>query len=408
MIGLDRKNEFFNQLQAMAFEFIELSKQARDNLTDAEHQALEELSKDKSIIITKADKGNAVVIQNKIDYINKVQQLLMADNKFKQLIEDETIRREASLQRFLRSLTKKNEIPPEVYKELYPCGSRAGVMYGLPKIHKNGAPIRPIISAIGTYNYKLAKYLDTILKPLVSEDSFIIKDTFDFVNKISKIPESNDQHMVSFDVESLFTNIPTLETIEIIIKRAFKDKNTYNGLTSTSLRKLLIKCTTESHFQFNGIHYDQIDGVAMGSPLGPLFANIFMDEFEKKHMPELRKLGVKVWMRYVDDIFATLSNNANSNDILQFINKQHKNIRFTIEEEKKNKLAFLDTCVTRNNNNFTTSIYHKPTFTGVYLYWTSMTSKKYKVSLIYCLCDRIWKISQIPEERDQEFNHTSI
>ena len=87
--------------------------------------------------------------------------------------------------------------------------------------------------------------------------------------------------MVSFDVESLFTNIPTQETINIILDRAYKDNATeYYGLKKETLEKLLIICTQQSHFQFNGKYYDQIDGVAMGSPLGPLFANIFMDEFE--------------------------------------------------------------------------------------------------------------------------------
>ena len=254
----------------------------------------------------------------------------------------------------------------------------------------------------------LAKHLDKILKPLVSEDNIIIKDTFDFVNRVSKLPINNDQYMVSFDVESLFTNIPTLETIDIIISRAFKNNRKFHGLTKESLKKLLIICTQKSHFQFNGKYYDQIDGVAMGSPLGPLFANIFMDEFEKKHMAKLRELGVKTWMRYVDDVFATLCNNANSSEILQFLNQQHKNIKFTIEQEKSNKIAFLDTSVTRNSSNFTTSIYHKPTFTGVYLNWTSLTSRKYKLSLIYCLCDRIWKICQIPEERDIELKKLKV
>jgi hypothetical protein len=82
----DNKAACMKQLQSMATEFIELSKTARDNLTDAEHKALEELSKDQSIIITKADKGNAVVIQNKTDYLTKVNILLSADDKFKEII----------------------------------------------------------------------------------------------------------------------------------------------------------------------------------------------------------------------------------------------------------------------------------------------------------------------------------
>jgi hypothetical protein len=128
----------------------------------------------------------------------------------------------------------------ETYDSIVPCGSRAGIMYGLPKIHKDGVPIRPIISACGTYNYKLAKYLVQILTPLISNSKYIIKDTFDFVNKVSKLPINNNQIMISFDVESLFTNIPTLETIEIILERAFKNTNTYEGLKRETLKELYL------------------------------------------------------------------------------------------------------------------------------------------------------------------------
>ena len=177
-----------------------------------------------------------------------------------------------------------NRISEEVYKRVYPTGSRAGVLYGLPKIHKTGAPIRPIISAVKTYNYYLAKYLEEILKPLV-DDIYMLKDTYDFVNKIRFVEPKLDRFLVSFDVESLFTNVPTVETIDLIIELAFKDNNTtYHDLTKKQLRDLLKMCTSESHFQFGGVYYDQIDGVAMGSPLGPLFANVFMSDFERKHM----------------------------------------------------------------------------------------------------------------------------
>ena len=89
-------------------------------------------------------------------------------------------------------------------------------MYGLPKVHKENAPIRPIISSIGTFNYELASYLDKLIKPELNNSKVILKDSFDFVNKISKISNEN-YTMVSFDVESLFTNIPINETIEITI-----------------------------------------------------------------------------------------------------------------------------------------------------------------------------------------------
>ena len=105
----------------------------------------------------------------------------------------------------------------------------------------------------------------------------------------------------------------------------------------------------------------------MGSPLGPLFANIFMADFEKKNIAQLKQLGVNLWYRYVDDIFATLTRNSKKEEeILSFLNSFHPNIRFTIEKEDKNRLPFLDTCVVRNINKYVTTLYHKKTSTGVY------------------------------------------
>lgn len=166
--------------------------------------------------------------------------------------------------------------------------------------------------------------------------------------------------------------------------------------------KLLRICTQESHFQFNGEYYDQIDGVAMGSPLGPLFANIFMMDFEEKFIKKLNELGVINWYRYVDDIFATLKGSECSEKILNFLNKQHPNIKFTIENEKNNNLPFLDTVVKRRVGKYETSVYRKSTFTGVYLNWTSLTARRYKIGLIKGLANRICKICSTQADRDKE------
>ena len=87
----------------------------------------------------------------------------------------------------------------------------------------------------------------------------------------------------------------------------------------------------DSHFQFDGKFYEQINGVAMGSPLGPLFAYVFMSSFEPKHIKQLRELGVNFWQRYVDEIFATIDCSDEAEEILKFLNAQHPSIRFTIE-----------------------------------------------------------------------------
>jgi len=275
-------------------------------------------------------------------------------------------------------------------------------MYGLAKIHKENAPLKPIISVVQTYNYKLAKYLDEILKPKVDQ-TYMLKDTFDFVNRVAEIDHGVDRYMVSFDVESLFTNIPTVETIEIILKLVYtKNTKYFHDLRKNELRELLLIRTTQSHFKFNKSYYEQIDGVAMGSPLGPLFANVFMSNFERKYMKQIKKLGVNLWLRYVDDVFATLKNKEDAEKILEFLNNQHPNIRFTIEHEENHQLPFLDTTVKRCIGKYTTTVYHKKTFTGVYLNWTSLTAKRYKLGLIKCLTKRILRICVDQDDQETE------
>ena len=249
-------------------------------------------------------------------------------------------------------------------------------------------PLRPIISAVGTYTHNLAKYLVEILTPEFIDHQFMLRDTFDFVNRVSEVKLAYNDHLISFDIESLFTNIPTDETIDIILNKIFTspepdkiitgkpgrppkpDRSLYpkfNGLTRSELKQLLTICTKSSHFVFNNKFYDQIDGLAMGSPLGPLFANIFMDSFEKKIMPQLVNLGLKCWLRYVDDTFIILEDKSNIKPIIDLLNIQHPNLRFTSEEELNDRLAFLDVHVVKVNDRLHTKIYRKPTFTGLYL-----------------------------------------
>jgi hypothetical protein len=119
-------------------------------------------------------------------------------------------------------------------------------------------------------------------------------------------------------------------------------------------------------------------------------------------MLKLKQLGLKLWHRYVDDIFASTGNLAETEKILSYLNNQHPNIKFTLEVERDNKLPFLDVLVKRRHNKYVTTSYHKKTFTGVYLNWNSLTARRYKIGLIKCLLHRIWMICTEKEDRDLE------
>ena len=131
-------------------------------------------------------------------------------------------------------------------------------------------PIRPIISNISTATYNLAKYLSKLISSLSSSD---IKD---FVQNIQIIKVPTGYHMVSFDVKSLFTNVPLEYTIDLILKRIYDNGEFSTDITRSEMKEMLTLCTKNVHFTFNGDIYLQTDGVAMGSPLGPVLAGIFM------------------------------------------------------------------------------------------------------------------------------------
>ena len=153
--------------------------------------------------------------------------------------------------------------------------------------------MRPILSATQTYNYALAKWLDTKLKPL-SLNRYAVTDIFEFVTEIRNLEIANSNILVSFDVSFLFANVPLDETIDILAKRPFTN-NWFNitcdlNLTKTDLVDLLSVATKGQLFQFNGALYEQIDGVAMGSPLGPLLANVFIMSSIEENLERERKL----------------------------------------------------------------------------------------------------------------------
>ena len=135
----------------------------------------------------------------------------------------------------------------------------------------------------------------------------------------------------------------------------------------------------ESIFIFDGKFYEQRDGVAMGFPLGPTLANVFMCHFENiwlQNCPiHFKPIGYR-W--FVDDTFLLFRSKGHTEKFRNYLNKQHKNIKFTSEIEDNVSLSFLDIKISRENNKFVTSVYHKPTFSGVLTNFESFIPDIYK------------------------------
>ena len=154
-------------------------------------------------MILKPDKGNGVVVLDRIAYDNGILKIINDTSKFRPIKEDPILLRKGRLQRFLRKLLKNGHLDRCVYDKIYPAGSQPARIYGLPKMHKarepnSIPPFRPIVSSIGTYNYELAKYLRILLELHIPSEHCAL-DTFTCVREINEFPLSG-KFMVSFDV----------------------------------------------------------------------------------------------------------------------------------------------------------------------------------------------------------------
>ena len=357
-------------------------------------ECIEKLYKNKGITIMKSDKGRAVVILNKTTYLSKCNSLITTD-QFQKLNDDPTKKVEGIVQRTL--LKMKEKFTKEEYAKIYPSGSNPGTFYGTAKVHKlqpgdnvDKLIFRPIISNIGTATYKLSKHLAEILSPL-GKSKYTINNTADFVSKLKADKAPQEFQMLSLDVESLFTNVPLEETIEIILNRIYRDNLLNTKLTRDEMKKLLLLCTREVHFSFNGELYKQTEGVAMGSPLGPVLANIFMTQLENTMVPKLDK-QLYGWKRYVDDVFA-YTDPQYITEVITKLNDFHTNINFKYEFEQGKSISFLDVLVMRTDNgHLETTVYRKPTHTNVYIHWNSYAPVSWKYVTAQILVKRAYSL----------------
>ena len=177
----------------------------------------------------------------------------------------------------LKSLEDQGEISEKERNDLYPSGSQLGVLYELAKIQKaleDGIPsFQSILSPIETPTYKLTKFCDQLLKPH-TKNEYTIKDSFSFAKEVLEFHAS--LFMASFDIKSLFTNIHLTETLNLCVQNLCRNQTHVGNLTQSSFYSLLKITMFESFCIFDGKLYEQCDDIAMGSPLGPTLATVFM------------------------------------------------------------------------------------------------------------------------------------
>ena len=364
--------------------------------------------KDNGLLAVPFDMGVGFCVMKKEKYEKKLKDLLQAEqfSEKKNLTDSVIIKTEKDINKKLLAIKKKDEISEVMYNWLRSTRAQPARLYGLAKVHKQGTPLRPVLSLPGSsydnLNKTLTKYFDEIKEANIETNTQMAREI------LEKTELDSDESIISLDVKSLYTNVPLKEAVEIALRRLYEQVNPAETSRKT-MKKLLNLAVSKVLFKCNGLWYVQKDGLAMGASLAIKLANLWLKEYEpalKKKVPKLTVLyegnkevcprcqkkvtyrtkeveceaclnwyhlgcgniseseyadiaetvwycmiskkqreadwtvnGVKVFLRYVDDIVRTVKGNPGV--LLEAANKLHQNSQFTIEEVDSNgNLAF--------------------------------------------------------------------
>ena len=397
------------QLRAKVASVLKSSKPPKQNVTNEERQAIKDLQKANDIIILPADKGKSTVILDKNEYEEKVNNMLADKKTYEELPDDPTPKYKRKLVSILTNLKKEGKISEAKYKELYPTAENVPRLYCTPKIHKPGTPLRPIVDYTSTIGYSTSRWLADILGALVGKTIHHVQNSKNLVEELEKVIIDEAHILNSHDVVSLFTNTPIDQVLDIVKDRLEKEEilKEYNkeqgfNLESEDVVQLLQFILTTTYFTFRGKIFRQLFGTAMGSPVSPIAANIFMEALEQQARATApMDCMPKLWLRYVDDILEIVNKDC-VEKLTDHINKVDKSgsIKFTYEKKSEGKLPFLDTLIVKKEDgSVKLLVYRKPTHTDQYLNYESHHPLHHKLGVIRTLYDR--KNNIVTEEADK-------
>uniref|UniRef100_A0A8C5Q3U2 Reverse transcriptase domain-containing protein n=1 Tax=Leptobrachium leishanense TaxID=445787 RepID=A0A8C5Q3U2_9ANUR len=250
------------------------------NLSREERIALRELKNEKSIEIKASDKGGNIVIMSKPDYKDMCLRIINDPEGYTLLTFNPTEKYFLELDKLLQKGVMDGHISDELKKSLLPLRPTTPTLYSLPKIHKSliNPPGRPIIAGNNSLTEKLSQFVDHYLHPFVEEIPSYTRDTQNALQHLEDVIVPSDTTLASFDVVSLYNNIPHEQGIKAC--RHFLSKKFDEAMTNFIIQ-LLTYILTHNFFLFDGKYYLQTRGTAMGTSCAPSYANLYLALWEE-------------------------------------------------------------------------------------------------------------------------------
>lgn len=374
----------------------------KTNMTQKEKKSLKEIKCNPNIIVIPADKGGKIVIMDREQYINQIEEQLN-NKEIYEIVKDPTNRIKSKIRRIASKLFKKNKIT-EAQKYHFNAIENLPTVRGQPKIHKKEIPMRIITCTRSTIASNISQFAFNMIKQLRETIDHCLTNTSELIYEMNQIVIEDDEHLVSLDVKDLFTNVPINQSINITLERIGQSEAfCASNLTKSDLRELLTTCLQNSYFTFNNKFFRQKTGLPMGNILSPLLSDLYMDQFVKT---KLSKINGKLW-RYVDDLLVITK--MNEDDVKLYIeelNSLKGTIKFTHEFENNRKLNYLDTTLTRNTIRKTIDVkwFRKDSASDRLLHYESSHHESIKRNIIKNMTTKIIDITKNGNQQQEDLN----
>ena len=256
----------------------------------------------------KGDKTTCIVVKNRKEYVREGMIHLSDTKTYKRLDRHYTTDVVGYIRYTLEQYRRGGLLSDLMVRQcMLRTECRTVLLYFLTKTHKSPMTLRPVVSQVGSATGNMASFLDHYLQPIVQTVLAYLKDSTQFIREITSLNIEPNDLLVTVDVKSLYTCIPTPEGLEACYRAWGKTKMTDpQQPPAETLRHMLEMVLKLNVLEFDRNYYLQTFGTSMGAAFAPSYANVFMGDLERAMLSTAR-VKPKYYKRFIDDIFLIIN-----------------------------------------------------------------------------------------------------
>ncbi|XP_062704303.1 uncharacterized protein LOC134286667 [Aedes albopictus] len=312
------------------------------------------------------------------EYESKMQRMIDDDETYLKLNRDPTAGYQKRNNNFAKCLADLKLIDRATERRMKTYKATAPRIYGAPKAHKEGLPLRPVVPCMTSPSYTLSQFVGKIIQKSIT-GKYNATDSYTFCEYINSVQLPPDYVLISLDVVSLFTCIPKNLVIRDVIHN-WENIKQHTDINLDLFLEMTEFCIDCSYFRFKGQFYRQVFDTAMGNPLSPTIADLVMEALLDNVVARI-DFPFPVLKKYVDDLMLAVPKDK-IEEVRKIFNEYNEKIQFTVEVEENGKIPFLDLLLVRQpDQTIKTEWYMKPIASGRFLNYHSAHSIKQKVNV---------------------------